>query len=111
MRYFYSHLHVLLRLPFFVNACSFTLHPTPISMNRMFHPSAEVLLFRLSNGAEHHKGGKGKFIVTYQKNRKKAFSTLLEAFLFYITLDEAAFLWDITKEKTLIERKVTLCLN
>ena len=82
-----------------------------MSMNRMFQPTADALLFRLSDGAEHYKARNGRFQVVYQKNKEKIFPTLLEAFLFYITLDEEADLVDISNELVLIERKVMLCMN
>lgn len=82
-----------------------------MSMNRMFQSTAEALLFRLSDGAEHYKARKGCFKVVYQKKKEKSFQTLLEAFLFYITLEEEADLFDITDNVTLIERKVMLCMN
>lgn len=80
-------------------------------MNRIFHPSADAVLFRLSDAAEHYKGDKGRFKVIYQKSRKKFFSSLLEAFLFYITLDDEADLLDVSKGSRLIESKIKLYLN
>ena len=80
-------------------------------MNRMFQPTANALLFRLSDGAERYKSREGRFKVVYQKRREKIFSTRLEAFLFYITLDEAAALFDVTGRSTLIEQKIMLCMN
>lgn len=80
-------------------------------MNRVFKPTAEAILFRLSDGAERYRGNKGTYKVIYRKKLSKVFPTLLEAFLFYITLDEEADLFDITNESILIERKIQLCLN
>jgi hypothetical protein len=80
-------------------------------MNRIFKPSADAILFRLSNGAEHYKGDKGLFKVIYRDRKVKIFPTLLEAFLFYITTDEEADLFDISNGSILIERKIKLCLN
>jgi hypothetical protein len=80
-------------------------------MNRIFKPTAEAILFRLSDAAEHYKGDKGIFKVIYRKKLSRVFPTLLEAFLFYITLDEEADLYDITKDAVLIERKIQLFLN
>jgi len=80
-------------------------------MNRVFQPSAHALLFRLSDAAEHYKGDKGLFKVSYRKNQSRIFPTLLEAFLFYITLDEEAALYDVAKGSLLIEQKIELCLN
>ena len=80
-------------------------------MNRIFQPCAHAILFRLSDAAEHYKGDKGIFKVDYRKNSSKVFPTLLEAFLFYITLDEGAALYDVTKGSVLIEKKIELFLN
>ena len=80
-------------------------------MNRIFQPSADAVLFRLSNAAEFYKGDKGLFKVIYRKKYTKVFPTLLEAFLFYITTDEEADLFDISKGSVLIERKIKLFLN
>lgn len=82
-----------------------------MSMNRIFQPSAEAILFRLSNAAEKHKGGKGQFKVIYQQRHEKVFPTLLDAFLFYISVDEEADLLDMAAGDELIERKIKLCLN
>lgn len=80
-------------------------------MNRIFYSGAEAFYFRLSNNAEHYKTDDGVFRVSSRNNPAKSFPTLLEAFLFYITLDEEADLWDVSKGTTLIERKIKLCLN
>ncbi len=80
-------------------------------MNRIFYTSAEAFLFRLSDNAEHYKSDKGIFKVTFRQSRSRKFPTLVEAFLFYITLDDEAELWDVTKAYTLIERKAKLYLN
>ena len=80
-------------------------------MNRIFQPSAEAILFRLSDAAENYHRDKGRFKVIYQKSRKKIFPSLLEAFLFYITLDEEADLLDISRGSVIIESKVMLHLN
>ena len=82
-----------------------------MSMNRIFKPTAEAILFRLSDAAEHYKGDKGLYKVNYRKKLTKVFPTLLEAFLFYITLDEEADLYDVSKGSVLIERKIQLFLN
>jgi hypothetical protein len=82
-----------------------------MSMNRMFQPTADAILFRLSDGAERYKARDGRFKVVYQKKREKVFLTLLEAFLFYITLDEEASLFDVSQRPTLIEQKIMLCMN
>lgn len=82
-----------------------------MSMNRMFQPTADALLFRLSDGAERCRIKEGNFKVVYQKRKERNFPSLLEAFLFYITLDEEADLLHLDNGTTLIERKVQLCLN
>ena len=80
-------------------------------MNRVFQPCAHAILFRLSDAAEHYKGDKGLFKVAYRKKFSRIFPTLLEAFLFYITLDEEAELFDIANGSFLIEKKIELFLN
>lgn len=80
-------------------------------MNRIFQPSADALLFRMSDGAERCQIRKGTFKVICQGKEERMFPSLLEAFLFYMTLDEAADLLHVNKGTTLIERKVQLCLN
>jgi len=80
-------------------------------MNRIFQTSAEAILFRLSDAAEHYKNNKGSFKVIYQKGQKKVFSSLSEAFVFYMMLDEEADLLDISTGSTLIESKIKLYLN
>lgn len=82
-----------------------------MSMNRIFQPSAEAILFRLSDAAERHKKHHGHFKVVYQQRQEKTFSSLVDAFLFYIAVDEEADLLDVSKGNVLIERKVKLCLN
>lgn len=77
-------------------------------MNRIYQPSADAILFRLSDAAEHYQGDKGRFKVIYQQSRNKLFPSLLEAFLFYITLDEEA---DLLEGSTIIESKIKLYLN
>ena len=80
-------------------------------MNRIFQPAADALLFRMSDGAERCQIRKGTFKVVYQITKERTFPSLLEAFLFYITLDEAADLLHVNNGITLVERKVQLCLN
>lgn len=82
-----------------------------MSMNRMFHPTADAILFRLSDGAEHHKATEGLYKVVYGKKEEKIFDTLLEAFLYYIAVDEEADLFHVGESTTLVERKIMLCLN
>lgn len=76
----------------------------------MFPSTAEAVIFRLSDNAEHFKNSKGSFKVTY-RDTKKTFPQLLDAFLFYISLNEEADLWYVDKNTVLIERKVKLYLN
>ncbi|HVF80762.1 MAG TPA: hypothetical protein VM884_02470 [Flavisolibacter sp.] len=80
-------------------------------MNRIFYSTSNVILFRLSDNAERYRGSKGTFKVKYRNVRSRSYPTLLEAFLFYITLEEEAELWNITDENILIEKKVQLYLN
>jgi hypothetical protein len=80
-------------------------------MNRIFHPSANTILFRMSDDAEHYKGHPGKFQVTFQSKKSKTFNNLLEAFLYYIAIDDEAELWDVSRSKVLVEKKVKMCLN
>ncbi len=82
-----------------------------MSMNRVFQPTADAMLFRLSDGAERYRNDKAIFKVIYQNGQKRIFHSLLEAFLFYITLDEGADLIDITAGDLLVERKVMMCMN
>ena len=102
---------VVFRLAAMLMEPNFVIHPNPMSMNRIFQPSAEAILFRLSDAAERYRGDKGQYKVTYRKKLSKVFPTLLEAFLFYITLDEEADLYDVTNDSILIERKIQLFLN
>lgn len=80
-------------------------------MNRIFYSTSNVIFFRLSGNAEDYRGDKGTFRVTYQKVFTKTFPTLLEAFLFYMTIEEEAELWNVTDSDVLIESKVQLYLN
>ncbi len=81
-------------------------------MNRIFYATSNVILYRLSDNAEHYQGHQGNFKVKYQNTCTRSFSTLVEAFLFYITLEEEAELWNVKSDKnTLIEKKVQLYLN
>jgi hypothetical protein len=82
-----------------------------MSMNRVFHPSAHAILYRLSDAAEHYKSEGSLFRVNFRKKQSRTFHTLLEAFLFYITIEEEADLYDISKGSVLIERKIELFLN
>jgi hypothetical protein len=80
-------------------------------MNR-FIPSAEgTILFRMSNSAEYYNENKGAFEVRYNAIHIRQFSTLLEAFLFYYTVEEEAQLWDNTVCPFLIESKIKLHMN
>lgn len=95
----------------FSGADTFDAHPNPMSMNRTFQPTADAMLFRLSDGAERYRHDNATFKVVYQNGRKRIFPSLLEAFLFYITLDEGADLVDITAGNLLVERKVMMSMN
>lgn len=80
-------------------------------MNR-FIPSTEgTILFRMSNNAEFYNENNGFFEVRYNHTYTKVFSTLLEAFLFYYTVEDEAQLWDKTVCPFLIESKVMLHMN
>ena len=80
-------------------------------MNRFIQSAKGTVLFRMSNKAEHYNDGKGVFEVCYQRKRSRRFPTLLEAFLFYYTVEEEAELWDKTSGAVLIETKIKLSLN
>lgn len=80
-------------------------------MNRYIQSGEGVVLFRMSPNAEHYTERKGRFEVKYQYIHSRFFPTLLEAFLFYYTVDEEAELWDRTKKDVLIENKIRLHLN
>lgn len=82
-----------------------------MSMNRLFQPSAEVLLFRLSDAAERYNVRSGSFKVLYGKKEQRIFSDLLDAFIFYLSLNEEAVLLDGKNSNAVIERKVHVCLN
>ena len=80
-------------------------------MNR-FIPSTEgTILFRMSNSAEYYNENKGQFEVRYNAIHSRHFDTLLEAFLFYYTVEEEAQLWDYTSMPFLIESKIKLHMN
>jgi hypothetical protein len=80
-------------------------------MHRFIQSATGTILFRMSVDAEHYTSEKGKFEVRYQQVRSQFFATLLEAFLFYYTVDEEAELWDKTSKPVLVECKVKLFLN
>lgn len=82
-----------------------------MSMNRIFQPGATALLFRLTDGAERYQKSTGHFRVVHGKKQQKNFPTLLDAFLYYIALDDDADLLDADHNDALIERKVRLSLN
>jgi hypothetical protein len=80
-------------------------------MNR-FIPSTEgTILFRMSNNAEYYNENNGVFEVRYNTIYTRLFPTLLEAFLFYYTVEEEAQLWDKTVSPMLIESKIKLYMN
>lgn len=80
-------------------------------MNRLFQPSADVLLFRLSDAAERYTVRNGNFKVLYGTKQERRFPDLLDAFIFYLSVNEEALLLDGDKNNAVIERKVHLCLN
>lgn len=80
-------------------------------MNRFILSAEGTILFRMSNNAEYYHEGEGLFEVRYQQQSTRRFPTLLEAFLFYYTVEEEAELWDKTTEPLLIESKIKLFLN
>ena len=80
-------------------------------MNRFIPSATGTVLFRMSRNAGYYPPERGCFEVRYQKTQRRIFFTLPEAFLFYITLEEAAELWEMTDEPIPIEAKVELFLN
>jgi hypothetical protein len=80
-------------------------------MNRFIQGAAGTVMFRMSSAAEHYKEDEGNFIVKYKQSLSRFFPTLLEAFLFYYTVEEEAELWDLTTEPVLVEVKIKLYLN
>lgn len=80
-------------------------------MNRFIPSGESVVLFRMSAGAEHHVAQSGNFQVLYKRSLSRFFPTLLEAFLFYYTVEEEAELWDNTAKPFLVEQKIRLHLN
>lgn len=80
-------------------------------MNRFIQSTEGTVLFRMSNHAEYYSEGKGVFEVRCKSQHNRLFPTLLEAFLFYFTLDEEAELWDRTAKPLMVERKIQISLN
>ena len=80
-------------------------------MNRFIQGATGTQLFRMSSDAEHYQMDKGSFEVKFLQDHSRYFPTLLEAFLFYYTLEEEAELWDQTEKPTLVESKVKFFLN
>lgn len=80
-------------------------------MKRLIPSTNETMLFRLSRDAEFYNGSEGRYEVIYSKCSRRVFYSLLEAFLFYFTVEEEAQLWDRTGKEFLIEEKVKLHLN
>lgn len=80
-------------------------------MNRFIPSGESIVLFRMSAGAEHHTAQSGKFQVRYKRRHSRHFPTLLEAFLFYYTVEEEAELWDNNAQPFLVEQKIKLHLN
>jgi hypothetical protein len=80
-------------------------------MNRYIESGTGIVMFRMSSNAEYYTEREGKFEVKYRHIHSRSFPTLLEAFLFYYTVDEEAQLWDKTTEPVLVEEKRMLYLN
>lgn len=80
-------------------------------MNRLIPSTEGTVLFRMSNSAEYYNEDRGVFEVRYNTVHVRSFPTLLEAFLFYYTVEEEAQLWDKTVSPFLIESKIKLHLN
>jgi len=80
-------------------------------MNRFIQSTEGTVLFRMTNNAEYYSEGKGVFEVRCQSQHSRRFPTLLEAFLFYYTLEEEAELWDQTAGPVMIESKIQISLN
>lgn len=80
-------------------------------MNRFIEGPTGTVLFRMTAAAEHYTEDNGRFEVRLIKELSRSFPTLLEAFLFYFTLEEEAELWDLTENPVLVERKIKLHLN
>lgn len=80
-------------------------------MNRFILSAEGTILFRMSNNAEYYNEDQGIFEVRYQSRFTRTFPSLLEAFLFYYTIEEEAELWDNTKEPLMIESKIKFFLN
>ena len=80
-------------------------------MNRFIQSTEGTVLFRMTNHAEYYSEGKGVFEVRCKNQHNRRFPTLLEAFLFYFTLDEEAELWDQTTEPVMVESKIQIWLN
>ncbi|MDQ3278367.1 MAG: hypothetical protein M3Q06_08565 [Bacteroidota bacterium] len=80
-------------------------------MNRFIQSTEGTVLFRMTNNAEYYNEGKGVFEVRCPYQQYRRFPTLLEAFLFYYTVEEEAELWDKTAGPVLIESKIKLSLN
>ncbi|HEY1021588.1 MAG TPA: hypothetical protein VGE06_04720 [Flavisolibacter sp.] len=80
-------------------------------MNRFIQSTEGTVLFRMTNHAEYYSEGKGLFEVRCKSQHNRRFPTLLEAFLFYFTLDEEAELWDQTAAPVMVESKIQIWLN
>ena len=80
-------------------------------MNRFSEGAAGTILFRMTAAAEHYAEDHGRFDVRHGKDLSRSFSTLLDAFLFYFTVEEEAELWDLTERPVLVEKKIRLYLN
>ncbi len=80
-------------------------------MNRFIQGATGTVLFRMSSAAENYRNETGNFEVKYDRQHSRLFPTLLEAFLFYYTVEEEAELWHLAKDPVLVENKIKLFLN
>lgn len=71
-----------------------------------YQPQEHIGLYRLSDAAEHYSREQGQFEVRYKRDEYQLFPTLASAFMFYLQLPYGAELWDITEQRTIIERKI-----
>jgi hypothetical protein len=79
-------------------------------MTRFFQSCPTITFYRLSGAAELYLREEGEFSVICESQTKQ-FTNLLEAFIFYISVEHEATLWDITNNHLFIERKLQFDLN
>lgn len=75
-----------------------------------FQPTAELQLYRLTDGAENYGRDEGLFEVRYA-DEVKQFSLLISAYKFYAFVSHEAKLYDVTNGEVLIEVKRYLPIN